>query len=437
LHPEDDTGDRNDDGITSDNTPRLVITAADPDATEAFVEINGITYTGKITNGQFVLQIPNDQALDNGVHPYKVVVKDAAGNKSPLFEGSLTVLTDVQPPDNLKLKNLKLTEDSGISANDFLTNKQKLQFSGEVDGFDSDTQRFLVQLLNDAGDVLSMRYVDPVAGQWAFDNRTQELGVVDKTTPYLIKTSVVDLAGNILKSTSQSFVVDLEDPVISYAGTGGSGHSSFTVTSLSASEKGTFVSGPFVVNGDQAVLSNTSFAPGLFELNFRDLAGNPSSTLTNPGQTWNFPNINIDLTQGPSAGEFITRTGPVGQYSLGADLVTLDVSSLYDTHPTVGEKAAINHISSTGGGDDVITISMDDVLALGVKNSFTTSGKLQMRIDGDAEDKVFLDNKMGTSSSLHWVIQPQLPGDQYIAYTNADLGLELFIKQGLQVTAVL
>jgi hypothetical protein len=76
-------------------------------------------------------------------------------------------------------------------------------------------------------------------------------------------------------------------------------------------------------------------------------------------------------------------------------------------------------------------------LALGVKNSFTTSGKLQMRIDGDADDKVFLDNKMGTSSSLHWVIQPQLPGDQYIAYTNADLGLELFIKQGLQVTAVL
>jgi hypothetical protein len=293
----------------------------------------------------------------------------------------------------------------------------------------------LVQLVNDAGDVLSMSYVEPVAGQWAFDNPIQELGKENETTPYLIKTSVVDLAGNILKSTSQSFVVDLEDPVISYAGTGGSGHSSFTVTSLSASEKGTFVSGPFVVNGDQAVLSNTSFAPGLFELNFRDLAGNPSSTLTNPGQTWNFPNINIDLTQGPSAGEFITLTGPVGQYSLGADLVTLDVSSLYDTHPTVGEKAAINHISSTGGGDDVITISMDDVLALGVKNSFTTSGKLQMRIDGDAEDKVFLDNKMGTSSSLHWVEQPQSPEDQYIAYTNADLGLELFIQKGIQIQA--
>jgi hypothetical protein len=412
-----------------------LLIGADADAVSANVTINGKEYTStEKVNGQFVLQIPT---LPNGPHPYTVVVKYAAGNQSQPFNGSLTVMTDVQPPGNLVLKDLTLIEDSGIE-NDFLTNKQELQFSGEVEGFDSDTQRFLVQVLNDAGDVLSMAYVKPdAAGQWAFGNRSQVLGQDTETTPYLIKTSVVDLAGNVLKSTSQSFLVDLQDPVISYVGTGGSGQSSFTVTSLSASEKGTFASGAFYLNSSPTQLTGTSFAPGDFTLSFTDLAGNFAS-FNNTTQDWLFPNVNVSLNQGPSAGAFIYLTGPVGQYSLGAHLVTLDVSSLYDTHPTVGEKAAINRISSTGG-DHVITISMDDVLALGVKNSFTASGHLQIRIDGDATDQVFMDNKMGTSSDLHWVSQAAttLDGHQYSVYANSDLGLELFIQQSLQVTAVL
>jgi hypothetical protein len=436
LHPEDDTGVLNDDGITSDNTPRLLIDA-DPDAVSATVTINGKTYTStEKINGQFVVQIPDEDALGHGAHAYTVVVKDAAGNPSQPFPGSLRVLTDVQPPGNLELKNLKLTEDSGKDPDDFLTKEKKLQFSGEVEGFNSDTQRFLVQLLNDAGDVLSMRYVEPAANKWAFDNRTQELGVDNKTTDYLIKTSVVDLAGNILKSTSQSFVIDLEKPVIKYPNFGSTEQSSLTIGSFEASEKGAFKYGGTVLNADSVEFTQGTFQKNEFNLNFTDLAGN-ETLLTNVHQPWIFPSNKVGLIQGPSAGKFITRADSVGKYELEFDLDTLDVSSLYDTRPTAGEKAAINHISTVGHGPDAIAISMDDVLALGVKNSFTTSGKLQMRIDGDADDKVFLDNKMGTSSSLHWVIQPQLPGDQYIAYTNADLGLELFIKQGLQVTAVL
>jgi hypothetical protein len=210
---------------------------ADPDAVSATVTINGKTYTStEKINGQFFVQIPNEDALGHGAHAYTVVVKDAAGNPSQPFPGSLRVLTDVQPPGNLELKNLKLTEDSGKDPDDFLTKEKKLQFSGEVEGFNSDTQRFLVQLLNDAGDVLSMRYVEPAANKWAFDNRTQELGVDNKTTDYLIKTSVVDLAGNILKSTSQSFVIDLEKPVIKYPNLGSTEQSSLTIGSFEASE---------------------------------------------------------------------------------------------------------------------------------------------------------------------------------------------------------
>lgn len=207
-----------------------------------------------------------------------------------------------------------------------------------------------------------------------------------------------------------------------------------TIGSFEASEKGAFKYGGTVLNADSVEFTQGTFQKNEFNLNFTDLAGN-ETLLTNVYQPWIFPSNKVNLLQGPSAGEFIMHTGLVGQYLLGSNLDTLDVSSLYDTRSTAGEKAAINHISTVGHGPDAITISMDDVLALGVKNSFTTSGKLQMRIDGDADDKVFLDNKMGTSSSLLWVEQPQSPGDQYIAYTNADLGLELFIQKGIQIQA--
>jgi hypothetical protein len=445
LAPEDDTGVSNSDGITSDNTPRLLIDA-DPDAVSATVIINGKTYTStEKINGQFVVQIPDVDALGNGAHEYTVEVKDAAGNPSQRVTGSLTVLTDVKPPAHLLFKNLKLTEDSGVP-NDFLTNKQALQFSGEVDWFDSFTQRFLVQVLNDTGGVLSMAYVSPdVEGHWAFDNSALVLlGKDNETTPYLIKTSVVDLAGNILTSTSQSFVVDLENPSLKYvAGAGSSGSSErqdFGDVSFHASEQGFFASGVFMTINTSVALSRNTFEAGTFVLNFTDLAGNVSASLTNAGQAWSFKNLTVPLNQGVSAGAVIDRMGSVGKYALDSGLDTLDLASLYDKVPSVGKKAAINHISAAGGGPDTITISMEDVLALGVKNSFTTSGKLQMRIDRDAEDRIFLDNKLGGSSALHWTLQAaqtSLGGTPYSVYSNDLLSLELFIQQGIPVSAVL
>lgn len=446
LAPEDDTGVSSSDGITSDNTPRLLIDA-DADATEAAVTLNGKTYTSTTKNaqGQFVVQVPDADALGNGVHPFTVVVKDAAGNASVPFTGSLTVLTDVQVPAELKLGSLVLDEDSGSLADDFLTNQQSLQFSGIVEGFDQAAQKLRIEIIEADGKTLTLKHVQPdAAGHWLFDNHALLLGEPRTVTPYLIKISVVDLAGNILKSTSQSFVVDLENPVIGYStgpgSTGTNGEQTFTSISFNSSEKGAFASGPLVVpNGSSLQLSKDTFDPGGFALNFTDLAGNDAGSLTNFSQTWKFLDTSVTLVQGPSAGDFIDLTDSVGKYSFGTNQDALDVRSLYDTTPKISEITAINHFSMVGGGEDAITISMDDVLTLGVKNSFTASGHLQMRIDGDASDQVFLDNNLGSSTAQHWVSQAttSLAGSQYSVYSNATLGLDLFIQQGIQVTAVL
>jgi hypothetical protein len=89
-------------------------------------------------------------------------------------------------------------------------------------------------------------------------------------------------------------------------------------------------------------------------------------------------------------------------------------------------------------GDDVLTISMGDVLSLGVANSFTNSGHLQMRIDGDVGDRVLLDSFVGSSKTLLWStpLEQSLDSGQYAVYSNASLGLDLFIQQGI-VTTVL
>jgi hypothetical protein len=89
-------------------------------------------------------------------------------------------------------------------------------------------------------------------------------------------------------------------------------------------------------------------------------------------------------------------------------------------------------------GDDVLTISMGDVLSLGVANSFTSSGRLQMRIDGDVGDRVLLDSFVGSSKALLWStpLEQSLGSGQYAVYSNAELGLDLFIQRGI-VTTVL
>ena len=69
------------------------------------------------------------------------------------------------------------------------------------------------------GVVKSQSYVDPATnGSWSFDNTSRNLGIPDTNTQYVLKASVVDLAGNILKSTDQSFTVDLKLPTFSVDG---------------------------------------------------------------------------------------------------------------------------------------------------------------------------------------------------------------------------
>ena len=122
--------------------------------------------------------------------------------------------------------------------------------------------------------------------------------------------------------------------------------------------------------------------------------------------------------------------------------MTLDLSALHTTSPKAGGLAAINHIGLSGSGAvdnaaHTLKLTTGDVLALGVKNSFISNGRVQIRIDGDAADRVQLDDLLGGSSySWSTPTNQTLNGSTYLLYSNADLGLDLLIQQAVQITLV-
>ena len=193
-------------------------------------------------------------------------------------------------------------------------------------------------------------------------------------------------------------------------------------------------------------------------MGFWDLAGNTAKTLTsadNPqtaavDDAWAFATgvsvvnlsqngLNADYKNPKTFGAG-ALAGSVGklEFDQGQE-TTVNLADRYQLTPAANAVTTVNHISmSDGVGNDTLKLTMGDVLALGVKDSFVSNGHRQMRIDGDAGDKVSLDDLVGSSSVQTWsqTTTEQLNGTSYKVYSNAYWGLDLYIKQDLQVTVL-
>lgn len=459
LAPEDDTGVSNSDGITADNTPRLLITA-DADSVSATVTLmNGKTYTSitKNAQGQFVVQIPDADALDNGQVTYSVVVKDAAGNTSQPFSGTPFVVDRLSEAlDPSPLFNLtKMTQSEfDFDQDDFLTNQSKPEFDGTITNYNDATQKLLVQVVGITGTTLDYAYVTPnsTTGAWVFKPSIDLAGNNDQ---YLLKATLVDNAGNILKAWDQSFGVDRVVPVFGLAFNGSSSSSTWGAPVMAeSSESGQYWASSIAhkISALSVSLSDAKDA-GVFKMGFWDLAGNAAKTLTsadNPqtaavDDPWAFAsNVSgVYLSQDSLNADYKTPktfgasalAGAVGKLQFAAGQETLlNVADAHSINPAVNSVAAINHIVMTDGvGNDTLKLTMGDVLALGVKDSFVSNGHRQMRIDGDEGDKVSLDNLVGSSADQTWsqTTTEPLNGISYKVYSNAYWGLDLYIKHDL------
>jgi len=448
-----DTGVSATDFVTSDNTLTFKGTVANTFVKNGdFIELQLLDSKGEVVASQYVEPVNDSgqwrwewdnskQALADGAYKLTAQVVDKAGNAvgaGPL-EQAITIDTNATPDPNAKfsIAVTALDQDSGSSKVDFLTNERKLSFKGNIGSSNTDfTGKVLVQVAGMDGKVISQSYVTPAQdGTWSYDNTSLPLGALGANTQYLLNSSVVDLAGNILKSTDQPFTVDLkiDDFLITGQGFLG-GVVKFPKMELTATEAGNFsYSVPLSVSQNDSI---TAFEQGRFAISFTDVAGNVITNRNNA--RWEFeliePVKEIKPATSPppftfGSGELV---GSIGLYSFGPTEQLLDLSSLHSTSPGTGSLAATNHIRMVDSqSDDTLRLKTEDVLVLGVKNSFVSNGRQQIRIDGDAGDKVILDDLLG-GSTYAWSKADNfisMNASKYDVYTNTDLGIDLFIQQ--------
>jgi hypothetical protein len=332
-----------------------------------------------------------------------------------------------------------------------------LSFVGKVtaplnhSNFDNNAGKVLAEIIDSTGKVVAFQYLSPSAsGDWTFDNTAFTLGAANAVTHYTLKASSVDMAGHFMNATSQAFSVDLHTPIVSNPGivivAGGNDYSQMI---FSADEQGVYI-----FNGAQKTEATldlggiTHFEAGQFNMVFRDTAGNERG-ITNT-QVWDFhlaqPIALTTASTGPSGfgnGQLVGSVGPTnGKYEMTSGQ-NLDLASLYTLTPTQDANGGINHIVM-GAGAQTLTISIGDVLQLGVSNSFSNASAfqnhLQMRVDGDSADQLNLSKAWPNSTDPVWTLSaaPLTLGTSgtYSVYYNETLNLNLFVQSAVHVTLI-
>lgn len=406
-------------------------------------------------------------SLKDGEYTLQAALVDKAGN--PIHADTQLILLDNSTSDNgdktdpnasLKMLPVTFEDDTGVNTTDYLTNDQFLTFKGGFDkNFVDNGDRVLVQVFGSDGKIISQQYVKPTGASWEFENLTK-LGVDNNAGTYTVKSILVDAAGNTLQATDQSFIIDRWVSINDASNAQkAAGLWTYSEINFSSFEQGTYKftpgSGTSVIEKkytgglfDLHELVGKSFEKGTFSLEFTDWAGN-AYTIANTNERMDFSKAKMGAPDASMPSEWATPgfsgdqlVGSVGKIVLKAtDPKDLDMASLYDGIPVLGEVAAANHVDLTSG-NHVLKLTMGDVLELGVKNSFSTAnahkGHLQLRIDGDALDQVQLDDLVGTTD-YDWNVNNSsvtLDGHVYKAYTHEALGLSLFVQSGIVLNLI-
>jgi len=466
-----DTGYSDKDFITSDRTLKFSGTVQGFSDNGAWVQVTLKDAKGEVVANEFIKPLTagsnanwewdqTGRSLPDGKYTLDFAIVDKAGN--PLSSGSQAVVVDNSPVANgdvadpnagLVLGKISLSEDTG-RAGDLVTKDRTLNFSGSFDKpFTDNGDQLLVQVFGQDGKVVSQQYLKPSGTSWSFENLT-ELGSIEGVHQYTVSASLVDAAGNLLKATDQTFMIDTATTITEKSAVDkGMSAWTYSVVNFSAAERGAY---SFTVDGqtytrqytggvfDMKEVLGKSFAAGQFNLSFTDLSGN-SYQIRNSDVSWDFGKASMGVPDAsmPAVLPDINfsgnnAVGSVGKLVLGGTGSELDLSSLYTTTPKIGDVTAVNHIDAKSG-DHVIKLTMGDVLALGVKDSFSLAtahkGKLQMRIDGDSKDVLKLDDLVG-NTEYSWNTNQSavtLNGRNYKVFSNAELGLDLFVEAEIRV----
>jgi hypothetical protein len=333
--------------------------------------------------------------------------------------------------------------------------------------FTSNGDVLLVQVIDKDGKVCNEKYVTITDNKnWALNDN--DFKYADGT--YIAKASVFDVSGNIVSVSQQAFVVDTEITDFSALLSNKTDYPDYGITSTTTGPNSSIVKSINVYQiedghlnikltsaGETVLLHSHDYKSGkgfdlgslqgknissadelIFE--YSDVSGNVT-TWSSGDSAFDFRSISIADLQSKDYNGSLNKSvspspvGAVGTYSVYQQ--DFDMASLYEHVQKIGDRVAVNKLDMLQG-DHVVHVTMGDVLAMGVKDSFAIDGHVQLLIDGDSKDVLNLDNLLG-SDVYTWNAnnsQKTVDGKTYLAYTNTDFGLEVLVNTNVLVHLV-
>ncbi|EKK5423229.1 Ig-like domain-containing protein [Enterobacter hormaechei] len=371
-------------------TPLVISGTTDAPAGQTVtIKLNGKTYTATVQNDgtwSYTVGSADVTALaDGGSYVINAQVSNAIGNS---VSDNHTVTVDLTAP-SMGISIDSLQNDTGLSANDFITNDSQVVVNGSLTAQLGNNEKAQISL--DGG----VTWIDlTVTGTtWRYtDGRT----LTDGTYQYQVR--VIDNAGNVGATDSQDVVIDLTKPaaatitVDSVSQDTGLSDSDFITSDNQISLKGTL--GAALGSGDHAQISLDGGAT------WTDVSVSGLSWTYIDGRTLTDGDYNYQLRVIDEAGNISATTSQV---------VTIDTVA-----PDASKTIAIDSISDDTGLSSSDFITRDTSLTLhGSLGATLADGEYaQISIDGG----VTWQNVIVTGNSWYYVDGRTLGNQTYDYY---------------------
>lgn len=371
-------------------TPLVISGTTDAPAGQTVtITLNGKTYTATVQNDgtwSYTVGSADVTALaDGGSYVINAQVSNAIGNS---VSDNHTVTVDLTAP-SMGISIDSLQNDTGLSANDFITNDSQVVVNGSLTAQLGNNEKAQISL--DGG----VTWIDlTVTGTtWRYtDGRT----LTDGTYQYQVR--VIDNAGNVGATDSQDVVIDLTKPaaatitVDSVSQDTGLSDSDFITSDNQISLKGTL--GAALGSGDHAQISLDGGAT------WTDVSVSGLSWTYIDGRTLTDGDYNYQLRVIDEAGNISATTSQV---------VTIDTVA-----PDASKTIAIDSISDDTGLSSSDFITRDRSLTLhGSLGATLADGEYaQISIDGG----VTWQNVLVTGNSWYYVDGRTLGNQTYDYY---------------------
>jgi len=396
-----DTGLSDSDFITSDNQISLkgTLGAALGSGDHAQISLDGgVTWTDVSVSGLSWTYV-DGRTLADGDYNYQLRVIDNAGNISATASQVVTIDTVV--PDASKTISIdSISDDTGLSGSDFITNDTSLTLHGTLGATLADGE--YAQISIDGG--VTWQNVIVTGNSWYYvDGRT--LG--NQTYDYYVR--VVDAAGNIGSSAHQQVTVDTVAPDAAITVTvdnitidTGFDNNDFLTSSTSYTLNGTL--GAQLGSGEYVQVSMDGGTTWVYAtVSGTQWSYNDTRTLTDGNYNYQVRVVDQAGNVGATTAQAVTVDTQAPQYGITIDSISEDTGQSSSDFITMDTTLTINgSLGSALASDERVQISLDggntwiDTTVTNQRWSYTDTRDLA---DGDYTYQVRIIDQAGNVGS--------------------------------------